>query len=126
MSTQKKSMSTQEVANRLVSLCREGKIIEAGEELYADNIVSNEPNSPMTKVAEGKKAVREKGNQFASMIEAQHGGRISDPIVAGEYFSTAWWMDVTMKDQGRIQMEEICTYRVQDGKIVWEQFLYSV
>lgn len=126
MSTQQKSMTTQEVADRLVSLCREGKVIEAGEELYADNIVSLEPNSPQMPKVEGKKAVREKGNQFAQMIEATHGGEISDPIVAGDHFSIAWMMDVTMKEQGRTKMEEICNYKVKDGKIVWEQFLYSM
>lgn len=58
------------------------------------------------------------------MIEEFHGGHISDPVVAGEYFSIAWNMDVTITGQGRRTIEEICTYRVKDGKIVWEQFLY--
>jgi len=124
--TTQKPMTTQDVANRLVSLCREGKVLEAGEELYADNIISLEPNSLQSPRLEGKKAVREKGNQFAAMIEATHGGHISDPIVAGDYFSIAWLMDVTMKGQGRTKMEEIATYKVKDGKIEWKQFLYSM
>ena len=119
-----KPMSTQEVANRLLSLCREGKVIEAGEELYADNIVSHESDPSPNKLVTGKKDVRAKGNQFAEMIEAHHGGKISDPLVSGNYFSVAWWMDVTMKGQGRSQMEEICVYKVQDGKIVEEYFYY--
>jgi hypothetical protein len=124
MSTQQKTMTTQQVADRLVSLCREGKVQEAGNELYGDDIESIEPdNSPMPKAA-GKKAVAEKGHQFASMIEAHHGGKITDPIVAGDYFTLGWWMDITMKGQGRTQMEEVCVYKVKDGKIVWEQFLY--
>jgi predicted ester cyclase len=44
--------------------------------------------------------------------------------VAGDYFSIAWMMDITMKGQGRVKMEEVCVYKVKDGKIVWEQFFY--
>ena len=124
MATTQKSMSTQDVANRLVSLCREGKVLEAGEELYGDNIVSYESDPSPNKVTTGKKEVRAKGNQFAEMIEEHHGGKISDPLVAGNYFTIAWWMDVTMKGQGRTQMDEICVYQVKDGKIVEEHFYY--
>ena len=124
MSTQQKSMSTQEVADRLVSLCREGKVIEAGEELYGDNIISHESEPSPNLLLQGKKDVRAKGDQFAGMIEAHHGGNISEPQVAGDYFSIAWTMDVTMKGQGRSMMNEIAVYKVQDGKIVEEWFHY--
>ncbi len=43
MSTQVETMNAQEVANRLVLLCREGKNVEAINELYDDDIVSHEP-----------------------------------------------------------------------------------
>ena len=118
------AMSTQQVANRLVSLCREGKVLEAGEELYADNIVSYESEPSPVKEARGKAAVKEKGRQFAASIEANHGGKISDPIVAGNYFSLVWSMDVTMTGRGPTQMEELCVYEVKDGKIVMEHFYY--
>lgn len=36
-------MNTQEVADKLVQLCREGKHEQAIDELYADNVVSKEP-----------------------------------------------------------------------------------
>ena len=124
MSTQQKAMTTQEVANRLVSLCREGKVLEAGEELYDENIVSHESPPSPSLLASGKQAVREKGNQFAEMIEEHHGGKISDPLVAGNYFTLAWTMDVTMKGQGRSTMDEVAVYKVQDGKIVEEWFHY--
>ncbi len=124
MSTQNKAMSTQEVANRLVSLCREGKVLEAGEELYGDNIISHESEPSPNLLLKGKKDVRAKGNQFAEMIEAHHGGNISEPQVAGDYFTIAWTMDITMKGQGRSSMNEIAVYKVQDGKIVEEWFHY--
>ena len=117
-------MTTQQVANRLVELCRKGQIQQAGEELYANEIICLEPENAPTKSARGKKAVGEKGAQFAAMILERHGGSFSDPIVCGRYFSTAMTLDATFKGQGRMVLEEICVYEVKDGKIVSEQFFY--
>ncbi|MDB5226868.1 MAG: hypothetical protein JWN78_1061 [Bacteroidota bacterium] len=117
-------MTTQEVANRLVEFIRTGQIQQAQEELYADDIVCIEPENGPTKSATGKKAVAEKGKQFAAMIEERHGGSCSDPLVAGNHFSIAMFLDATMKGMGRISFDEICVYKVKDGKIVFEQFFY--
>jgi hypothetical protein len=99
-------MTTQQVADRLVALCRQGEISKAMEELYADDIVSIEPDHAPTKSARGKKAVLEKGKQFASMIEERHGGSFSDPIVGGRFFSAAMMLDATIKGMGRMKLEE--------------------
>jgi hypothetical protein len=53
-----------------------------------------------------------------------HGGYTGAPIVAGNFFSCTMGMDITMKGQGRMNMEEVCLYQVKDGKIVLEQFFY--
>ena len=117
-------MTTQQVANRLIELCRKGQIAEASQELYSDDIVSIEPAHAPTKSAKGKKAVAEKGAQFAAMIEQRHGGSFGDPIVAGRYFSAVMVLDATFKGHGRQTLEEICVYEVKDGKIVSEQFFF--
>lgn len=124
LNRKQKNMTTQQVADRLVALCRKGEISKAMEELYSDDIVSIEPEHAPTKSAKGKKAVFEKGKQFASMIEERHGGSFSDPIVSGSYFSAAMMLDATFKGMGRMKLEEICVYEVKDGKIVWEQFYF--
>lgn len=117
-------MTTQQIANRLVELCRKGQVPQAGEELYADEIISIEPEHGPFKTAKGKKAVGQKGQQFASSIQERHGGSFSDPIVCGRYFSTAMTLDATFKGKGRMVLEEICVYEVKDGKIVSEQFFF--
>src|ERR1044071_2799674 len=117
-------MTTKQVASRLLDLCRQGKIMEAQNELYGESIESIEPAKGKVKSAKGLKAVTEKGIQFASMIEESHGGQISDPIVFGNHFSIGWSMDVTLKGAGRMNLEEICVYEVNDGKIVREQFYF--
>ena len=117
-------MTTQEVAGRLVELCRQGQIEAAQKELYADDCISLEPeNSPMGNVT-GLPAIIEKSRHFETMIEEVHSTSISDPIVGGNCFSINWLMDVTMKGMGRRAMDEICVYKVKDGKVILEQFFY--
>ena len=117
-------MTTQQVANRLIELCRKGQIQQAQEELYGETMVSIEPKGAPIEKAEGLKAVSEKGKNFASMIEERHGGSITDPVVTGKYFSMGMTLDATMKGQGRILLEEVCVYKVENGKIVFEEFFY--
>ncbi len=118
-------MTTQEVADRLVELCRMGQLEQAQKELYANNAVSIEPKGSPMEITEGFDGITEKGKQFASMLEAFHGSDISNPVVAGDHFSIAWTMDATMKGEPRQKMEEICVYEVKDGKIVKEQFFFN-
>lgn len=117
-------MTTEQVANRLVELCRQGQIQQAAQELYSADIISIEPAHAPTKTAKGIKAVSEKGAQFAAMIEQRHGGSFGNPIVAGRYFSCTMTLDATFKGQGRQLIEEVCVYEVKDGKIISEQFFF--
>jgi len=124
MSTSTKTMTTQEVANRLVELMRMGQVGQAQEELFSDDIISIEPEHAPIKSAKGKKNVMAKGAEFASMIETRHGGSFSDAVVGGRYFSCAMTLDATFKGAGRMNLDEICLFEVKDGKIVTEQFFF--
>jgi hypothetical protein len=117
-------MNTQEIAHRLVALCREGKWTAAQQELFADDAVSIEPYATpaFAKETKGLAAIIEKGRKFNAMIEKLHALTVSDPVVASQSFACTMSMDVTMKGQGRMQMSETCLYIVKDGKIVSEQF----
>lgn len=122
-------MNTEAIAKRLVALCREFKYEEAQKELYADDAVSIEPpGAPQGAMgnAKGLKAIIEKGHQFNAMVESFHGGSVSDPVVAGNWFSISMVLDATFKGRGRTKMEEICVYQVKNGKIVSEQFFYDM
>ena len=118
-------MTTNDVANRFNELAQTGNWQQIQDELFADNAVSIEPeNSPGMRSVEGLEAIRAKGKQFEEMMEEMHGGYSNEPQVAGNHFAVAMGMDVTMKGQGRMKMEEIAVYQVKDGKIVKEQFFY--
>jgi len=117
-------MTTQEIAEKLISYCREGKWEEAQKELYADDVVSIEAEaSPVyDKITKGLPAIIEKGNTFNSMVDEFHSLVVSEPLVAGAAFSMTMTMDVKLKGQDREVMSELCVYEVKDGKVISEQF----
>lgn len=118
-------MSTQEIANRLVELCRKGEYAACYQELYSNDAVSIEPNDSFgPQRAEGMDAIRQKGEALQGMVEEMHDSSVGDPIVAGDQFACTMMVDWTMKGMGRSKMDEICVYKVKDGKIVSEQFIY--
>jgi hypothetical protein len=119
-------MTTHQIADRLVELCRQGQFEAAQTELFSEDAVSIEPDGAPMEMAEGLDAIQEKGRQFMAGVEQMHGIVISDPIVAGTFFTVSMALDITFKGQGRVTMEEICVYEVDGGKIVTEQFFYSV
>ncbi|RPE79817.1 nuclear transport factor 2 family protein [Vulcaniibacterium tengchongense] len=123
-------MNTEQVARRLVELCRAGEYDKAQEELYAPDAVSIEMEGAggdgMPVRVEGMEAIREKGRKWAENLVGIHAQRVSEPVVAGDWFSVAMGIDATYKDRGRMPMEEICVYQVRGGRIVREQFFYSL
>ena len=120
-------MTTEQIAKRLVELCRKGEYERAQQELYADDAVSIEmEGSQGLGSVKGLPAIFEKGEQFNAMLETVHGSSVSEPLITGNWFSVAMTLDATMKGRGRVNMHEICVYGVRDGKIVREQFFYDV
>jgi hypothetical protein len=117
-------MTTKDIAERLVALCREGKAEVAQNELYAEDAINIEPygTPAFPKETKGRHAIIEKGRKFTAMIEQVHALAISDPLVAGSSFACAMQLDVTVKGHGRMSMDELCIYEVKGGKIISEQF----
>lgn len=120
------AMTTDKVAHRLVELCRKGMFNEAQDELYADDAASIEPKGSPFPPAHGRDALREKSKRFEESVEAIHGVTVSDPVVAGNYFTCAMTLDMTQKGAARAQFAEICLFKVRDGKVVQEEFFYDL
>ena len=121
-------MTTQEVANALVKLCSEGKFEEATKSLYSPDIVSVEAGAPpgQSRESKGLAAVRAKGEWWVANHEV-HESKVEGPLVAGAYFSVTFKMDITFKpEKRRFKMEEVAIYKVADGKVVYEEFFYSM
>jgi hypothetical protein len=121
----KKILTTREVAVRFSELARQEKWFEIQDEFFADNVKSIDPvNSPYFGYAEGKAAVRKKGEDFVKKIEAFHGAYTTEPVIGGNHFSVGRGMDITVQGFGRIRIDQIMLYEVKDGQIVLEQFFY--
>jgi len=121
-------MTTQEVADKLVKLCSEGKFEEATKSLYSPDIVSMEAGAPPggSREAKGIAAVIAKGEWWATNHEV-HSNTVKGPIVAGAHFAVTFKIDVTFKPQSRrFTLEEVAVYKVADGKIVYEEFFYNM
>ncbi len=121
-------MTTQEVADTLVKLCSEGKFEEATKTLYSPDIVSMEAGAPpgQSRESKGLAAVQAKGEWWITNHEV-HSVKVEGPLVACSHFAVTFKMDVTFKPQAkRFTMEEVAVYKVADGKVVYEEFFYSM
>ena len=125
MTTNKTTMTTQEVAARFDELAKQEKWFEIQDELFSDNVKSiDPPNSSYLKYAEGKSSVLKKGEDWVKRIEEAHRLYTTEPIVAGNHFAVGREVDITVQGLGRIQINEVMLYEVKDGQIVLEQFFY--
>lgn len=121
-------MDTQQIANRLVALCREGNYDACYEELFAqdaENIEMPAMAAGPLGNAKGLDAIRAKAKAWTDGVEEIHGGTVGEPQVSGNWFSVPMSMDLTFKGAQRMAMDELCVYQVRDGKIVREQFFYD-
>ena len=120
-------MTTQEIANKVVELCRQGKFEEAYG-LYSPNIVSVEAGAPpgQSRESKGMDAVKAKAQWWTENHDV-HSANVEGPLVAGSHFSVKYDFEVTFKPENRrFRLEEIGLYKVADGKIVHEEFFYSM
>ena len=124
-SNSKEAQTIHEVALRFNELAQQEKWFEIQDELFADSVKSiDPPNSPYFGYAEGKVAVRKKGEDWVKRIEAAHRRYTSEPVIGGNHFAVGREVDITVQGLGRIKIDEIMLYEVKDGKIVSEQFFY--
>lgn len=118
-------MSTGTVARRLIELCRAGQFDRAIDELYAENACSIEVDAARGE-ARGLAAIRRKAKAFKEECVQVHSVLVSDPLIAGPFFTIALGLDATYKDGRRRSKNEVCLYEVRNGKIVREQFFYGL
>ena len=112
-------MTTAAVASRLVELCKAGEFIQAQKELYDAHIKRIDPDGT---ISEGKANMHSQEEKFLANIDKIHRIWLSEPQIAGSYFSVILIMEIDIKNVGHRKLEEVCVYRVLDGKIIFEQF----
>lgn len=121
-------MNTEQVAQKVVELCRKQAWREATDTLYADEIVSVEamPRDGSSPETHGIDGVRKKVDWWTKMADV-HSFTVSDPFVAHDRFVVQYDIDFTDKEsKTRMEMSEVGVYTVKEGKIVREEFLPAV
>jgi ketosteroid isomerase-like protein len=119
-------MTTQEIAQRYVTLCQQGKFDACLEELYAKNAVSVEAAMPpgMDRTAKGLDAIRAKGKDW-QQSHVVHSAEVSGPFPNENRFAVRFLFDVTDKPSGkRMTMDEVGLFTIENGKITKEEFFY--
>ncbi|MBL8215181.1 MAG: nuclear transport factor 2 family protein [Bryobacterales bacterium] len=117
-------MTTAEVANRLVALCKEFKNFEAMETLYEPDIVSVEPfpGPDGSFETNGKAAVIQKSANWAQAHEI-HAASVEGPYVGVDKFSVIFNFEITHKASGnRKHVREVGIYTMDGGLITREEF----
>lgn len=117
-------MTTQEVADRFYELAQQGNFDQIQDELFDENVKSVEPSHSQWENVQGLDKVKEKARKWQEMTQEVHGGYTNKPQVAGNFFVCIMGLDVTIKGQGRVKMDEVAVYEVKDGKIVLEHFFF--
>jgi len=114
-------MTTQEIADRLVELVNQGKNVDAEQELYAQDVISHEPDG---RTEQGLDKIIEKTKNAFAAVEEMYGGGAKKVFVNQDTFLVIFEMDVKYKGGERMQMTEYGFYRVADGKVVEEYFYF--
>jgi len=99
----------------------QGKILEAFDKFYADDIVMEEEGEERV----GKEANREYEEQFVNSLEEFHGAEILSRAVDEDNNVTLseWHNDMTLEGVGRVQQQQVAvrTWN-EDGQITNEKF----
>ena len=117
-------MTIQQIADRLVVLCRQRQFRQAQDELYAPDAVSLKPENGAFRTTQGLAAIQAEGAAFWNRVETLHEITVSDPLVAATYFSVVMRLDMTLPGVGRRTVNEVCVYRVEADQIMQEQFFF--
>lgn len=118
-------MNTTDLRHRvdtLNTMIRQGRIMEAMEEFYADDVVMSENDAEPTV---GLAANLEREQAFVNNTQ-WHGLELKDVVVDGDTSMVRWWMDFTNSDYGqRLAFTQVAYQRWEDGKIAEERFYYT-
>jgi hypothetical protein len=120
--------STLEIAKRYVELCKEGKNEAILDELFTKDTVSVEAGAPpgQDRTSKGLDAIRAKSKWWTDN-HTVHKAEVFGPYPHDERFAVRFLYDVTNKPSGaRITMDEVALFTVSNGKIVKEEFFYTM
>jgi len=100
----------------------EGKILEAFDKFYADDVVMQDNDYPQRV---GKEVNRQYEEAFVGGLTAFRGAKVLNTIISDGIAVVEMWMDFTHKDYGDRNYTQVSVQRWKNGKIVEEKFYYN-
>ena len=108
--------------DNLNTMIQQGRIMEAMNEFYADEVVMSENDAEATIGLEANLA---REQDFVNNTQ-WHGLELKDVVIDGDTSMVRWWMDFTNANYGqRLAFTQVAYQKWNDGKIVEERFYYS-
>lgn len=116
------SLKTQ--VEELNQMVLEGRIMDAFEHFYTDDVVMQENDQPPTV---GKAANRIREEAFISNLVDFRGAEVKSLAVNEEEGVTMveWFFDYTHKEWGDRTFSQVSVQQWRDGRIAREQFFYG-
>ena len=111
-------MMISQIGDRHPEWCRGGQFEAAHTKFFAKDAVSIQPDDSPMEMAEELAVFQETGHQFMASVEEMHGVVVSEPAAADNLFTGSMVLDTTFRGRGRVNMEVLRVYKVDDGKIV--------
>ena len=114
-------MSTRDRVQQLVRYVEQGRIVEAIDEFYADDVsMQDNANPPVV----GRVANRERERAFFGGIDV-HQHRALSVTVDGDRAVIHWLFEFTGADGRRYRMDQLAHQTWKNGRIVGERFYYD-
>ena len=108
--------------DQLNQMILEGKILDAFDKFYADDVVMQDNNYP---AREGKALNRQYEEAFVGGLTEFRGAKVISTLISDDLAVTEWWFDYTHKDYGTRNYRQLAVQRWKNGKIVEEKFYYN-
>ncbi len=108
--------------DQLNQMILEGKILDAFEKFYAEDVVMQDNDYP---ARNGKAINRQHEEAFVNGMTEFRGAKVLNTVVSDGVAATEWWFDYTHKDYGTRNYRQLAVQRWKDGRIVEETFYYN-
>ncbi|MBI4021351.1 MAG: nuclear transport factor 2 family protein [Candidatus Aenigmarchaeota archaeon] len=115
-------MDVKALSDELDRMIGEGKILEAFDRFYADEVVMQDNETPPRM---GKAASRAYEEQFVAAVKEFHGAELRATAATGDVSVAEWFFDFTLQDGTRVRRTQVAIRRWKDGKVVHEKFYYG-
>jgi len=108
--------------DQLNQMILEGKILDAFEKFYDDEVVMQDNDYPSRN---GKEINRQYEEAFVNGLTEFRGAKVVNTLLSDDLAVTEWWFDYTHKDYGVRNYRQLAVQRWKDGKIIEEKFYYN-